>query len=117
MRVDRAVCSEGLSCLLEHVGVEELDLVWVEAEPGENGGDETSLDVNCVLGSSERSAEKRVVWTWVEVVADTGAWVVVTNVTVTALGWLLPSWRSDWSGGLNLGVSVGASDDNLEVSS
>jgi hypothetical protein len=115
--VDGAVCSKRLAILLEHVAVEKVDLVWVEAEPREDGGDEVGLHVDGVLGNSIRSAEKRVVWSRVEVSTNAGAWVVVSNVSITTLCRLLPSWRSDWGGSLDLGVSVGTSDDNVEVSS
>ena len=111
-----AVGTHWLSVLLQHVRVEELALEWRVVQelvdhlhpPGDEG------KILGVLGSSVTGADSGVVWTGEEGLSQAGVWVRVTLVSTTALLRWLPAWL--WCGSDGLGVSVGAGDDDLEIS-
>jgi hypothetical protein len=103
---ERAVCSKRLAVLLEHVSVEEV--ASVRAISASNSG--TILDV---LSLGKRGTKLRIVWTREELLLDASLWVRVGAGALCGLG---TSGRGDGSGSVGLGISVGSSDENLEVS-
>jgi hypothetical protein len=114
LSVKAAVGTQWLTILLKHVGVEEVALEWVVTghkvpEPAPDA----KLDIDGVLGNGVSGAERWVVWTWEELGANAGAWVVVG--TAAALLRVGPSIRSRWGGGVGLGETIRASNDDLEV--
>lgn len=98
--------AERLAVLLQHVGVEEVAVIAGIATSSRSA----ILDV---LGLGVGCAELWVVWTREEMCSNACLWV---RVSTAAFLWVVPSRRGDRSSGICLGITVGARDDDLEVS-